>query len=128
MTEITRRRLLELSGTAIATSADVGLSGSAAADNLSDDMSVVSAADLDIREAPGTDFEPIADTGRRPVAKSRSGPSGEAAHWWKVSWNQNGDEGTVTGWSREGDGRMDGPADFAYPWPGWISQGYFSGY
>jgi murein DD-endopeptidase MepM/ murein hydrolase activator NlpD len=35
----------------------------------------------------------------------------------KVSWNRNGDEGSVTGWSREGDGRIDGPADFAYPLP-----------
>jgi len=126
MSDVTRRRLLELSGTAIATSAGVvGFSGSAAADNLSDDMPVVSTAGLDVREAPETDFEAIADIEQGTGGEIQVGPvENDRNTWWKVSWNQDDDEGTVTGWSREGDGRIEGPTDFAYPCPGWISQGY----
>ena len=124
MPEFDRRRLLKLSGSAITATVGVtGLSGSAAATHVGVDDPVVSTVDLNVRDGPGTDYDVIADADQWTGGEIVDGPTESDGYtWWKVQWNEDDDNGDVTGWSAEGDAWIDGPTDFSYPCWGRITQ------
>lgn len=127
MTELTRRDVL--SGTATAATglgAVAGLSGTAAA-HVAVDVPVVTTVNLSVREQPTTSATRLAVADQGTGGHVIDGPvTSDGFTWWRVSWNQDGDNGAVTGWSAEGDGWITGPTDFSYPCWGTVSQGFHS--
>ena len=127
MTNLDRRTLLRLTGGALVGGVGTGaFAGSATAAELAADMPVVSTVDLNVREGPGTDYNVKATADQWTGGEIVDGPTESDGYtWWKVSWNEDSDNGRVTGWSIEddsGDDYITGPTDFSYPCWGTIKK------
>lgn len=124
MTRHSRRTFLKASSGAVVGALAVGAgAGTAAASHVAVDDPVVATTDLNVRDSPSTGGSWIATAGQWTGGKVVDGPrQNDGYTWWKVSWNQDSDNGRITGWSAEGDGWIDGPTDFAYPCWGFITQ------
>lgn len=122
--EHSRRDILKASSTALAGTAGLAATtGTVAASHVGVDMPVLSTADLNIRDDPSTGGSWLATADQWTGGEVVDGPvESDGYTWWKVSWNQDSDNGRITGWSAEGDAWIDGPTDFAYPCWGYITQ------
>jgi murein DD-endopeptidase MepM/ murein hydrolase activator NlpD len=119
-----RRDVLKASSTALAGAAGLAAtSGSAAASHVAVDQPVLSTVDLNVRDEPSTSGAWLATADQWTGGKVVDGPvDADGYTWWKVSWNEDGDNGRITGWSAEGDAWIDGPTDFLYPCWGFVTQ------
>ncbi|WP_135853322.1 M23 family metallopeptidase [Halorussus salinus] len=116
-----RRSFLKASSAAIVGGA--ALSGSASASHVGVSDPVISTTDLNIREQPSTSASVKASADQWTGGHVVDGPrSADGYTWWKVSFNQDSDNGRITGWVAEGDAWLDGPTDFSYPCWGFITQ------
>lgn len=84
---------------------------------------------LSVRSGPGTGYSRIAVADAETGGQVIDGPvSSDGYTWWKVEYEEDSDNGPVTGWSAEGDNWLTGPADFEIPTDGVISQPWHSGH
>jgi len=125
-----RRDVLKASSIALAGTAGLAATtGTVAASHVGVDAPVLSSVDLNVRDEPSTSGSRIATADQWTGGEVVDGPvQADGYTWWKVSWNQDADNGRITGWSAEGDAWIDGPTDFAYPCWGYITQPHKSGH
>ena len=116
--------MLKATGSTIVGAVGVGaLSGGAAATHFGVEDPVYTTTDLSVRANPGTEASRRAVLNAWTGGDVLDGPVSEDGYtWWKVEYEEDGGVGPVTGWSAEGSSWLDGPADFATPCYGVISQ------
>ena len=117
MPSFDRSDILKLAGsTAVGSIRASALSETVAAGHVSQDMPVVCSFGLKILKSASTDAEVLGTasqwTGGEIVDGSREV---DGYIWWEVAWNQDEDNGDITGWSIKGDDWIAGPTDFAVP-------------
>ena len=92
------------------------LSETVAAGHVSQDMPVVCSFGLKILKSASTDAEVLGTASQWTGGEIVDGPREVDGYiWWEVAWNQDEDNGDITGWSIEGDDWIAGPTDFAVP-------------
>lgn len=125
MTEkVNRRKFLKASSATIVGAVGVAAtSGTAAAHTVGTGLYTTS--DLSVREGPGVNYSRIAVADQYTGGNIVDGPTNNDGYtWWKIEYNQDSDNGLVTGWSVE---EYTGHADFNYPVRGEVSQEWKSG-
>jgi murein DD-endopeptidase MepM/ murein hydrolase activator NlpD len=119
--KLTRRKFL--GGTAAAAAGSAAFSGTASA--LTANSSVYTTVNLNVRNGPGTDYGVKATADQYTGAIHVDGPVNSGGHtWWKATFNQDSDNGAVTGWAAEGDGWLT-HADFSYPASGTVTSTFY---
>ena len=119
--DITRRKLLgsavaSITGTAAAT-------GTATA--VSDADPVWTTDALSVREGPGLGYARKSVADHWTGGYVQNGPQyADGYEWWKVTYNEDSDDPTVTGWSVAD---WLATADFAYPATGTVTSTYYDG-
>lgn len=120
-TTLTRRKFLGSAAGAVAGTA--ALSGSASA--LASNSSVYTTVALNVRHGPGTGYGVKATADQYTGGINVGGPEYANGYtWWKTTFNQDSDNGAVTGWVAEGNGWLV-QADFSYPASGTVTSTYY---
>lgn len=122
--EIKRRKFLKASGaTVVGTVGAAAMSGTAVAHTVGTGLYTTS--DLSVREGPGLDYNRIAVADQYTGGNIVDGPvDNDGYRWWKIEYNEDSDNGLVTGWSVQ---KYTAHADFNYPIRGEVSQKWKSG-
>lgn len=123
--DIERRRFLKASSAAITGAVGAtAASGTAAAHAVS--TALYTTTDLSVREGPGLNYNRIAVADQYTGGHIVDGPvDSDGYTWWKITYNEDSNNGPVTGWSVQ---QYTAHADFAYPANGVVTQEYQSGH
>lgn len=119
--KISRRSMLGATALTIAT--PLTMAEQASAHSIS--TALYTTSDLSVREGPGLNYNRIAVADQYTGGHIVDGPvDSDGYRWWKITYNEDSDNGPVTGWSVE---QYTATADFAYPVNGTVSQEFKSG-